>query len=759
MKFTAFRWAGVALVAAVALVLLAPSIASTAPVPRIVSVDIEGNVHVPTATIMGVVEAHPGEQFNPRIVQGDLQRINALGYFAAIAPPLIRQRPGGIAITYRVVENPVITKIVFTGNQHVPSDTILALMDLAVGQVFNTNTFRSDVLKINNYYERIGYGGQVPTHVKNINLDPATGVLSLDILEGLTIVACQKPGMVGEPVCLTGDHVLPPNLIFPALSVKPGVVYSDDLRDKDVDALKHLYEDKFHLELGNFVGGIDPSTIDLKNDTAQVTYEVDVMRVSVVEITGNTRTKDIVIRRDLRVVPGMVVNTDAIKADYERLNQTQYFSKVEPDIKPGPDARKPQDVTLVWHVTEQRTASASVGFGYSGGLTGEGLYGTLGLSDNNLHGTGNGVSIQFQGGARTHLAQIQGSIPYLGNTPQSERYSVTGSVFASGTTYYYPIYEDTSKAIPTIPSVGGTPVPIPVTLYSSTSSAQVSNAVATSVSDSNGVTAQLGRRLSDYTQVTAGVTGEVIKYDTTVPSPYYFESYQPNIFIGPTPSPLNSSLNYNNGSFGIAASSIANVNTGLPYRLDMFNLGLQIVTTDDPYNPRVGWKASLSESLSGPEIASSFRFTQSILDVAKFLPILKRATFGVHLVGDTSSGVIPPSSLFVFSDQQMRGYNQVFYGTDAVLGQVELRQPVLASGQLSVAIFADGLDYRIRGAQPLLDPYTNRITGYPSRWTYLTDAGVGLRFDVPQLGLHTVRIDFARGYNGFHTSFGIGQSF
>jgi outer membrane protein assembly factor BamA len=744
-----YRWAGAALVLFVVLAIVAPSTARTAPVPRIVSVDIEGNVHVPTATIMDVVEAHPGMPFDPRIVQGDLQRINALGYFAALAPPLIRQRPGGIAITYRVVENPVITKINFNGNQHVPGDTLLALMDTAVGQVFNTNTFRSDVLKINNYYERIGYGGQVPTHVKDINLDPSTGTLTLSILEGLTV----------KNVEIGGDPLLPPTLIMPVLSVKPGVTYSDDLRDKDVQALKHLYEDKYHLELGNFVGGIDPSTIDLKNDTADVKYDIYVMRVAVVEITGNTRTKDQVIRRQLRVVPGMVVNEDAIKADYERLNQTQYFSKVEPDIKPGPDPRKPQDVTLVWHVTEQRTASAQVGFGYSGGLTGEGLYGTLGLSDNNLHGTGNGLSIQFEGGARTHLAQIQGTIPYLGNTENSQKYSVTGSLFSSGTTFYYPIYEDTTSTIPSIPSPHGTPVPIPVTLYSSTSAAEVSNAVATSVSDSNGIQAELGRRLSDYTQVLAQVTGEVIKYNTTVPSPYYFESYQPNIFVGPTPNPLNSSLAYYNGSFGIAASSIANVNTGLPYRLDMFTLIGRTVTTDDPYNPRRGVNASLSETFSAPSVGSSFTFTQTTLDVARFFPILKSATLGLHVVGDTSTGVIPPSSLFVFSDQQVRGYNQVFYGTDAVLGQIEVRQPVLASGQLSVAVFADELDYHIRGAQPLLDPYTNRITGYPSDWTYLGDVGVGLRFDVPQLGLHVVRIDFARGYNGFHTSFGLGQSF
>jgi hypothetical protein len=94
-----------------------------------------------------------------------------------------------------------------------------------------------------------------------------------------------------------------------------------------------------------------------------------------------------------------------------------------------------------------------------------------------------------------------------------------------------------------------------------------------------------------------------------------------------------------------------------------------------------------------------------------------------------------------------------------MLGQVELRQPLTADRKLAIVGFVDELDYRIRGAQPLLDPYTNRIIGYPGNWSGLGDVGFGFRFDVPQLGLRTVRIDFARGSNGTHTSFGIGQSF
>jgi outer membrane protein assembly factor BamA len=717
-------------------------------VPEIVSVDVTGNLHVPTSTIMQVIQARPGVPYDAKIVEADLQRINALGYFANIAPPLVRARPNGIAITYRVIEYPVVSKITFAGNQSVPTDTLLALMDLSVGQVFNSNTFHSDVLKINNYYERIGYGGQVPSHVKDLNFDTKTGVLALTIVEGLTV----------RNIIIGGDPVLPIPLILKQLTLKPGMVFSDAIREKDYAALKNWYDDKFHIELGNIEGGIDPATIDEKTGTADVKYNVYVARIAAVQITGNNRTKDRVIRRLLRVTPGMIVNTDWIKADYERLNATQYFSKVNPDIKEGPDPKKPQDVTLVWQVEEQRTAQASVGFGYSGGITGEGLYGTLGFGDTNLHGTGNSASIQFQQGARTIADTLSGSIPYLGDSGQGEKYSLSGSLFSQKQTYYYPVYSVTSNTI--APAVGGTPAPIPVTLYENTNSSLISGVVSTSMSSAQGFTIGLGRRLSDY--ITASITPTIqrVKYSTTVPSPYYFAGSQPNVLVGPTPNPLTSSET-TNGSFGIAASSIANVNTGLPYQLNTLGFGLATspITTDDPYNPRRGWKASINFQISDPAFKSSFNYTETVVDIARYLPVLKSATLGIHGLYEFSTGVIPPNELFTFSDQQVRGYDTVFYGTDAYLGQIELRQPLTPDRKLSVVAFVDELGFNIRGGYPELDPYTNRVVAYPADWSLRGDAGIGLRFDVPQLGLHTIRIDFAKGANGGHTSFGIGQSF
>jgi hypothetical protein len=127
------------------------------------------------------------------------------------------------------------------------------------------------------------------------------------------------------------------------------------------------------------------------------------------------------------------------------------------------------------------------------------------------------------------------------------------------------------------------------------------------------------------------------------------------------------------------------------------------------------------------------------------------------LAGD-ATGAIPPSKLFVLTDQQLRGYSEVFYGTEEALVQAELRVPVSPDRKFNVALFYDYGGQRIRDAQPITDIFGNVVVNY-NDWLYRSDAGVGIRFDIPQLGFKSIRLDFAKGKSGAHTSFGIGQSF
>ena len=92
---------------------------SPAAAPVVVDVSVTGNTHVPSERILSVVQTKVGEPFDPAVVTNDLRAINDLGFFADQAPPVIKQRPDGVAVTFRVVENPVVTSIRFAGNKTV----------------------------------------------------------------------------------------------------------------------------------------------------------------------------------------------------------------------------------------------------------------------------------------------------------------------------------------------------------------------------------------------------------------------------------------------------------------------------------------------------------------------------------------------------------------------------------------------------------------------------------------------------------------
>ena len=354
-------------------------------------------------------------------------------------------------------------------------------------------------------------------------------------------------------------------------------------------------------------------------------------------------------------------------------------------------------------------------------------------------------------------------MPYVGDTPRLERYSFGATLYTQAQSNLYPVYAASGSltAPPPIiatPSPGATPVAggtVPVQLIPNAN--LVSGVTSNYGTKATGVSVSLGRRLSDYITASGQIQVARLGTDVSVPDPYFLSGTQPNSFLNPaTNSLLGSTLP--GSTLGITASSIANTANGKGFNLRSLVLGLQGDTEDDVNSPREGYKAAFSEELSPSVLGSNFSYTISTVDVAKFFPVLHSASLGFHVVGGETTGAVPPNKLFVLSDQQLRGYNSVFYGTEELLLQSELRVPLVPDKKFGLAFFGDFGDLRIRGAQPIFDSFGNLVEDY-NQWIYHGDAGVGLRFDLPQLGFRSIRLDFAKSAIGTHTSFGIGQSF
>ncbi|MGI5844395.1 MAG: POTRA domain-containing protein [Candidatus Xenobium sp.] len=345
---------------------------------RVVSIEIEGNQKVPTEEILQVVSTRIGDPLLEPRIRRDMQAIFDIGYFTDVRLDT-RYAPGGVRLVFRVLENPVVSSLEITGNQVVPTEKILELMDTEVGQILNTRVLHADLQNINKYYnEDLGYL-LTPTHVTE-----------LDFTEGRLLIRLTD-GMVVKGIEIKGVSVFPEEKVRELVKTAPGDLFNRNVLREDSERISALYEKKDYI--------LDTIRPSLDAETGMVTLNVVEAELEEVRVEGNTRTKTETITRNVRTRPGEVLQRKKLQRDLERLNNLGYFKKVEPEIEPGSE---PGKVVLVLKVEEQKTGLATIGVGYAGGGSGAvraGVTGTLSYSDRNLFGEGKSASVNLQQGA------------------------------------------------------------------------------------------------------------------------------------------------------------------------------------------------------------------------------------------------------------------------------------------------------------------------------------------------------------------------
>lgn len=211
---------------------------------------------------------------------------------------------------------------------------------------------------------------------------------------------------------VSGNEAFEDSVLVSVMDMEPGDEYS---REKLRSTLMTMYE--LFQELGYFYAGIEPVvTVGSEDRTLDVEYVIEEgerAHIRRIDITGNNRTFENVIRRELTIYPGDMFQRSALMRSYRNIFYLNYFSDLAVDFRYLEDS---PDVDVIFDVVEKTTGKAGVGAAYGGGT---GFSGFVELGETNLFGRGQNLTFNYQFSKRRNDVQISFTEPWLFDTPLS----------------------------------------------------------------------------------------------------------------------------------------------------------------------------------------------------------------------------------------------------------------------------------------------------------------------------------------------------
>ena len=317
-----------------------------------------------------------------------------------------------------------VTSVRFEGNAHFSDrvlrkqmktrqKTIFAFVDKS-GRLDETQ-LQDDLQKIREFYQNHGY---VDVAVRDVRKERKSGG-ALQIV----IVVDEGPQYHVGKISFVGYKATNEQKLRALLKMKEGDVYSAKAIKDDAKAMADAYGSGGYVDLT-----VIPESSPAHGGLIDLTYRIEEGQRSYVErinIIGNTRTKDKVIRREVLIAPGDVFNTVRVETSKKRLENLGYFSKVDTfPVDTGVEGRKNLDI----QVEEKRTGSLNFGAGFS---TVDSLIGFIELTQVNfditnwpsLTGGGQKFRIRLQGGLQRKDAEVVLTEPWFMDRPIAVSFS------------------------------------------------------------------------------------------------------------------------------------------------------------------------------------------------------------------------------------------------------------------------------------------------------------------------------------------------
>ena len=258
-----------------------------------------------------------------------------------------------------------ISKIRFYGLKTINPEILLPKINSQQGSLYNDDILQKD---LQNIYST-GYFSD------NITIEP---VLNPNNTVELTFVL--EENILISEVSIVGNNVISTEELIPFVSVLKNKPQNLNNINLAIENIQNYYHQKGYT-IANVHSVDDDSEGNLK-------FSIREGIINKIEILGNERTKDYVIKRNIMTQPGSVYNEEFLKKDLAKVFSTQIFEEVNRDIKPSEENEGTYDVAVI--VVEKTTNSVGLGGGIDTGL---GAFGSLSLREDNFLGRAQKVSL------------------------------------------------------------------------------------------------------------------------------------------------------------------------------------------------------------------------------------------------------------------------------------------------------------------------------------------------------------------------------
>ena len=387
--------------------------------PIIRHIEIKGNQVFNDDTIRETLDIKTGAILNIHNMQNNIRLIEDLykkkGYHnvqVTFETVPLEQNQADLIFNIEEGEKVLIKEIIFEGNEVYNSGELKDLMKTSEKGFFSWLTssgeldpevLDQDIAKIAAYYHNHGYI-QAKVGDPHITYRDEGIYIKIKIEEG--------PQFGIGKVTVEGDLIQPEDELLSLIEIQKEKVYSREVIRKDVLTLLDLYEDAGYA-YADIVPRIDEDPVRLKVDIAYVINKGKLVYFEKIIITGNTKTRDKVIRRELKVHEQERFSGKDLKQGTRNLYRLDYFEDIKVTTSKGSSDDK---INLHVDVKEKPTGMFSFGGGYS---SVDRLFVMGSISQRNLFGRGQTLMLKVITGGRSTTYNVSFTEPWLFDTPLS----------------------------------------------------------------------------------------------------------------------------------------------------------------------------------------------------------------------------------------------------------------------------------------------------------------------------------------------------